>query len=76
MTGLIVFLGFFVSLLIVGFTTERYSWNNGVCRKNGVPWKYFNTDSQGGRGYKAGSETTWISYPFIDNKYQKNLETN
>ena len=41
---------------------EKQSWNNGICAKNGIPWENRDTDSQGGRLYRAGEETTWISY--------------
>jgi hypothetical protein len=42
---------------------EWRQWNGGVCRKNGLPWRQFDTDSHNGRGYKAGDETLWLSYP-------------
>lgn len=46
---------------------ERKHWNRGVCRKCAGRWLYFDTDSQGGRGYKCeGGHTVWISYPWID----------
>lgn len=41
---------------------ERYHWNKGVCRVNGRPWRLFDTDSQGGRGYVAGAEVLWVSW--------------
>ena len=46
---------------------EKQSWNNGICGKCGKKWIYFDTDSQGGRGYKDKNDhTIWISYPKID----------
>lgn len=42
---------------------ERLIWNNGICPDNGLPWQQFDTDSQGGRGYKAGDKYCWISWP-------------
>jgi hypothetical protein len=46
---------------------DFYEWNNGACRSSGREWRYFDTDSQGGRGYADGEgNTTWISWPFID----------
>jgi hypothetical protein len=45
---------------------ERRAWNRGICRQTGEPWVYFDTDSQGGRGYKSGKHCTWISWPGID----------
>ena len=58
----------FVALGIVAYMGERYSWNGGICRQTGEPWVRFDTDSQGGRGYKdkTGCYVTWISWPFID----------
>jgi len=53
-----------------GSIFERREWNGGICRENGLPWKYFDTDSQGGRGYKAGDRYCWISYPGIDTKQE------
>lgn len=56
-----------LSIGLSGSISERRRYNNGVCRKNGKKWIYFDTDSQGGRGYKAGNEVMWVSWPFIDN---------
>lgn len=42
---------------------EKRQWNGGVCRETGGEWQHFDTDSQGGRGYKSGDRTIWISYP-------------
>jgi hypothetical protein len=46
---------------------DAYEWNGGVCRVSGREWQYFDTDSQGGRGYmdKDGN-TAWISWPLVD----------
>ena len=56
--------------IIWGYFSEKASWNNGICTETGEPWVYFDTDSQGGRGYKSGDYcTTWISYPGIDHNY-------
>lgn len=41
-------------LLLWAILWEKREWNNGICRRNGLPWEQFDTDSQGGRGYKAG----------------------
>ena len=45
---------------------EKKAWNNGTCQETGQKWKYFDTDSQGGRGYKSGECVIWVSYPGID----------
>lgn len=61
-----VFLGV---MIIGGFRArawEKREWNGGVCADNGLRWEQFDTDSQGGRGYKAGARYTWISYPGVD----------
>ena len=46
--------------------SERRRYNGGICAKNGLPWECFDTDSQGGRMYKAGNEYLDVSYPGID----------
>ena len=55
---------------LYGGISERRAFNNGICKKLGLPWIYFDTDSQGGRGYKSGKYTTWVSWPRIDNDHQ------
>lgn len=43
---------------------EKRDWNDGICKDTGMPWKSFDVDSQGGRGYKSinynGGKTYWI----------------
>ncbi len=60
-----------IGILLVGcavvWRLEYKDWNYGICRTNGLSWKCFDVDSQGGRGYNAGSECIWISYP-VDRK--------
>lgn len=51
---------------LFGSISERLEYNNGICKKNELQWKYFDTDSQGGRGYKAGDQICWVSWPMID----------
>lgn len=41
---------------------EKLQWNGGVCAASGKPWKLFDYDSQGGRGYTDGENYCWISY--------------
>lgn len=54
-------------LACIGYLWERHDYNKGICRKSGKPWIYFDTDSQGGRGYKDGEgHCVWVSYPFIE----------
>jgi len=59
---------FVVAGSVAGYTLERRDWNNGYCARCCQPWRYFDTDSQGGRGYECGCRTCWISYPGIDQK--------
>ena len=51
---------------ILAYSYEKKAWNNGTCQETGQKWKYFDTDSQGGRGYKSGECVVWVSYPGID----------
>lgn len=60
-----------VPILILGLIyfaqlCEAVAWNNGVCKMTGRKWQIFDRDSQGGRGYKSGPHTVWISYPWVD----------
>ena len=50
-----------VALLMRRF--EKRLWNSGICRISGLPWKLFDKDSSGARGYKDGvGNSTWISW--------------
>lgn len=64
--GLVVF-GFMLAGLELGglfaARSEQRRWNGGVCRTNGTRWEIFDVDSQRGRGYRAGDEVLWVSYP-------------
>ena len=48
---------------------ERLEWNHGYCPQCGNRWRYFDTDSHGGRGYECYccGNVTWISW-FDENK--------
>lgn len=53
--------------MAIAWSWDIRDWNGGVCRKCVTRWAYFDTDSQGGRGYKCeGGHTIWISYPRVD----------
>jgi hypothetical protein len=57
-------IGAFVGIGVIGFLYERYEWNGGTCRATNEPWEQFDTDSQGGRGYKSGEKhVVWVSWP-------------
>lgn len=70
MSTLIIVLAIIFIILAVcfifGWLPEKIRWNNGICKKNGLPWKIYGYDSGGARGYYAGDQTCWISYPGID----------
>ena len=46
-------------LFFLGPALERHQWNGGKCREHGRYWIYFDTDSQGGRGYKCEERWTF-----------------
>lgn len=72
MTFLIVLASVSFVLGVCSICFERRDWNGGQCRKCGGGWEYFDTDSQGGRGYKCKcGEHIWISYPLIDRRKQR-----
>jgi hypothetical protein len=41
---------------------EKKIWNGGISSTSGKPWKIFDYDSHGGRGYTDGENYCWISY--------------
>ncbi len=47
----------------LGWFLDARGWNGGICAKTGESWKHFDNDSQGGRGYKSGPYTLWVSWP-------------
>ena len=56
-----------ILLALVGMvwarSNEKKVWNDGICKKSGKPWKSFDMDSSGARGYSDGEENDcWISY--------------
>ena len=55
-----------LSVMVIGGwiqrSREQKIWNNGINSNSGIPWRYFDSDSQGGRGYTDGNEYIWISY--------------
>jgi len=52
---------------ILGMFSDRKTWNNGICKKNGLPWILRDVGMAGDRLYRAGDETCWISSPFVGN---------
>ena len=67
-------------LMVVGgwfqFRYEHRIWNGGF-HSCGEPWKLFDMDSQGGRGYICRSPQheqaphIWINYPKVDAAIRK-----
>lgn len=57
----------FIALMVAGaiwaYNREKRIWNNGLCARYHEPWVQFDTDSQGGRGYKCRDIHIWISWP-------------
>lgn len=67
-----MFILFLVIIFLIGILVstvkERNEWNNGICQATGKPWEYFDTDSQGGRGYKSNNNVIWVTIPFKRNE--------
>lgn len=70
MIGLTVWALVLIAAVLLGTLCERRAWNGGRCGRHGSRWEYFDTDSQGGRGYKCRNPPddccVWISYPWVD----------
>jgi hypothetical protein len=62
---------FGIVLCALGVLHEYREWNGGFCKETGEPWEYFDTDSQGGRGYKSSTQTIWVSWPVDKRRKQK-----
>ena len=68
---MIIFILMFILIFSIAcaFFHEKYMWNNGICRKSGQRWIYFDSCYCGDRGYKDNENNyCWVSYPFIDGK--------
>lgn len=61
-------IGVFALAIFLASYAEARRYNNGKCVKCGNELKYFDSDSQGGRGYKCSNcgHTVWVSYPWVD----------
>lgn len=60
--------GIGVAMLIaaLAWRSDMRAWNGGYS-PSGKPWMRFDTDSQGGRGYKDDNGNyCWISWPFVE----------
>lgn len=56
----------YIAFIYFGIKSEKIAWNHGICAKSNLPWRYFDTDSQGCRGYTddAGNYI-WVSW-YVD----------
>ena len=53
----------------IGRYQEKKEWNDGICSISGKKWIHFDTNSQGGRGYKDNEGNyCWISWG-VDKNY-------
>lgn len=84
MNYLFVF-GMLVFTLISGITLSTFAikeekeiFNNGECPNCGCKWMLFDTDSQGGRGYKCAvcEKYIWVSYKLVDTEFLKKGDKN
>ena len=59
----VVLLIILIFAISIGFIIDKIEWNKGKC-KCGSDWKYFDTDSQGGRGYQCKNcgKFIWLLY--------------
>ena len=57
-----------LGLTFIGYRMEKKSYNGGNCPDCKASWRYYDTDSQGGRGYTCDTcpRGVWVSYPGID----------
>lgn len=60
-----------VTIPLYGIYLEKRDFNNGICPHCKSKLRYFNSDSQGGRGYICNNcnYTTWVSYKVVDKNY-------
>ena len=51
--------------------SEAKSFNKGICKNCNTELRYFDTDSQGGRGYCCDkcNNQVWVSYNSVDRKF-------
>ena len=59
-------------IILYGIHIEKKDFNSGICPKCGKKLKWFDTDSQGGRGYCCHDcrYFIWVSYNCVDKDYE------
>lgn len=68
MGNLVIIFGAVLAFFTISYASYRHEkkiWNKGICRECNSEWEYFDTDSQGGRGYKCQCDkfhTIWIGW--------------
>ena len=57
-----------IGLAVTGVLLEKRDFNNGFCPHCKQRLKFFDTDSQGGRGYccRDCNYVTWVSWLSVD----------
>ena len=59
-----------IILSSIGIMFEKRDFNNGICPHCNNKLRNFDTDSQGGRGYKCDcGYHTWVSYNCVDKNF-------
>lgn len=68
-----IFIALWVGGAIFMYFDDKKEYNNGICSNCGHRWRYFDTDSQGGRGYICDEckRVIWISWPIGDKGERK-----
>ena len=54
--------------VFIGRRCDAKAWNNGVSPCCNKPWKFFDKDSQGGRGYKCKCKKSFIFVSYAVDK--------
>jgi len=53
----------FIMLIVLARNGEKKDWNKGISPYTNKPWRLFDVDSQGIRGYTDSlGNTIWITY--------------
>lgn len=66
----------FITFTLLGIYLEVKEYNHGICKVCGNKLKYFDTDSQGGRGYICYDchYYTFVSWPCVDKNYKEEIK--